>query len=298
MTFQDATDARADNAAVNPETGMPYGDFLSYYLAQMKIAEQNGGRRLLDVLDVHWYPEALGTDAGGNMKRIDSHDRSPGIAAARMNAPRSLWDERYVENSWITKDSTHGKAVALLPRLNQEIGDNYPGTKLSISEYNYGGGDEISGGVAEADVLGLLGKYHVFAAAEWPTGTDEKFILGAMRMFRNYDGKGSSFGDVMIAATTSDPADTSIYASSFSHQSGKLVLVTINRTDSPLPAQIKIAPPLGSSFTVYQLTASSAITADGCSALPTLAGKFPAAAMSSYVMPARSVSTLVAEHAR
>jgi hypothetical protein len=298
MTFQDAKDAAEDNAAVNPDTGRAYGDFLSYYLAQMKMAELNGGKRLLDMLDLHWYPEAMGTDAAGNLKRIDSSNSSPGIAAARMNAPRSLWDESYVEKSWITKDSTRGKPIALLPRLNQEIADNYPGTKLSISEYNYGGGNEISGGVAEADVLGLLGKYHVYAAAEWPMGKDEKFILGAMRMFRNYDGKGGAFGDVLIPASTSDPADTSIYASSFGHQSGQLVLVAINRTDSPLVAQIKCPEPTGASITVFQLTSSSAQTTDGSSAMPTLVGTFPIAAMSHYTMPARSVSTLIALRAR
>ncbi len=293
VTFQDAPDAALDNAAVNPRTGRTYGDFLSYYLAQMNQAEHVGGKRLLDALDVHWYPEAMGADASRRMKRIDSTEPSPGIAAARMNAPRSLWDQSYVETSWITKDSTRGKPIALLPRLNREIADNYPGTKLSMSEYNYGGGSDISGGIAEADVLGLLGKYHVYAAAEWPMGKDERFIHGAMRMFRNFDGSGGAFGDVLIPAATSDPAETSIYASSVSDKSGQIVLVAINRTDAPLVTQIDCPGAGSSQFTAYQLTRESRQAADGSSVLPQFVGTFPATALRSYTMPPTSVSTLV-----
>ena len=35
-------------------------DFLDFYLDSMKTAEQTAGKRLVDVLDVHWYPEATG----------------------------------------------------------------------------------------------------------------------------------------------------------------------------------------------------------------------------------------------
>jgi hypothetical protein len=35
-------------------------DFLEFYLQEMKAAETTTGHRLVDVLDVHWYPEARG----------------------------------------------------------------------------------------------------------------------------------------------------------------------------------------------------------------------------------------------
>lgn len=35
-----------------------YGWFLDYYLDQIRQASDTQGRRLLDVLDLHWYPEA------------------------------------------------------------------------------------------------------------------------------------------------------------------------------------------------------------------------------------------------
>jgi hypothetical protein len=294
-TLQNAKDSAADNAAINPDTGKPYGDMLCYFLAQMNAASRTAGARLLDVLDVHWYPEATGLNAAGAPTRITQPDHSPGVAVARMNAPRSLWDPSYVENSWIAHDSLGGKPINLLTRLATDINNNYPGTRLSISEYDYGGGTDISGAVAEADVLGIFGKYGVYAAAHWPEGATEPFTLGAMRLFRNYDGKGSAFGDTAISATTTDPAKTSIYASIDSTHKGRLVLIEINRTMSPITAEIKLPGEFSRSDScdAFQLTANSRLTGDGLCALPTPLGSFSAEELSHFSMPADSVSAIV-----
>ena len=67
----------------------------------MREAEStSAGRRLVDVLDLHWYPEARG---GG--VRITEADASAAVAAARVQAPRSLWDPGYAETSWISVDA-------------------------------------------------------------------------------------------------------------------------------------------------------------------------------------------------
>jgi hypothetical protein len=294
MNLQGAPDD-SDNNLIDPNTGKAYGDFISYYLAQMNLQSKLAGERLLDVLDVHWYPEATGANASGVQTRITEDDNSPGVAEARMQAPRSLWDPTYVEDSWITADSTGGQPIQLLPRLQGEINANYAGTKLSISEYNYGGGDNISGGIAEADVLGIFGKYGVFSAAEWPLLSKEPFIMGAFRMFRNYDGNGGTFGDTSISAADSDTVDTSLYASTFSTDPGKMVLVAINKTSSALAADFNLTDNTEpySSFAVYQLTANSTITPDGDTALPSYVGSFPIADLSDYSMPADSVNTIV-----
>ena len=42
LTLQNAPDSAADNAAINPNTNKAYGDFISYYLAQMKTRQPNG----------------------------------------------------------------------------------------------------------------------------------------------------------------------------------------------------------------------------------------------------------------
>src|SRR5262249_54012644 len=90
-------------------------DFLDFYLDAMRAAGDARGARLLDVLDLHWYPEAQG---GG--VRIIGADAGADVVAARVQAPRSLWDDSYTETSWITQDSTHAP-IRLLPRLREKI---------------------------------------------------------------------------------------------------------------------------------------------------------------------------------
>ena len=108
--------------------------------------------------------------------------------------------------------------------------------KISISEYNYGGGDDISGGIAEADVLGVFGSNGVFSAAIWPLASNEQYIAGGMAMFRNYDGKGGTFGDISVAVSNPDPTDTSLYASDYSTNSARMTLVAINKSTGNLTA--------------------------------------------------------------
>ncbi|MDQ6697916.1 MAG: glycoside hydrolase family 44 protein, partial [Actinomycetota bacterium] len=62
-------------------------NFLDWWLDQMKAAGIAAGKRLIDYMDLHWYPEATG---GG--VRITGSDTSPAVVAAREQAPRSLWD--------------------------------------------------------------------------------------------------------------------------------------------------------------------------------------------------------------
>ncbi len=101
VTLQDAPDANGR-------------DFQVFYLQQLAKAGAAAGRRLLDVLDVHWYPEATG---GG--VRIDGMESNPAVVAARLQAPRSLWDPTYMETSWITKNTRH--PIDLIPVFQKKI---------------------------------------------------------------------------------------------------------------------------------------------------------------------------------
>ena len=86
-----------------------------------------------------------------------------------MQAPRSLWDSTYFENSWIANSLGQTNPITLIPRLQAAVSQFYPGTKLSFTEYNYGGGDDVSGGIAQVDVLGQIGK-NGMAACSWNGG--------------------------------------------------------------------------------------------------------------------------------
>ena len=94
------------------------------------------------------------------------------------------------------------RAIALLPKVLASI-EIYPGTKLAITEYSYGADDHFSGGIAMADVLGIFGKYGLYAAYYWPTSSKVDYVAAAYRIYRNYDGKKSTFGDISLNATAS-----------------------------------------------------------------------------------------------
>lgn len=198
--------------------------FINYYLDQMRQASQADGRRLLDYLDVHWYPEAQG---GGI--RITQNDTSQVVSEARMQAPRSLWDPSYVETSWITQWQTNGGPITLLARLQASIDTYYPGTKLAITEYSYGAPGHISGGIAQADVLGVFGRYGT-AACYWHLGGSMNYLQAAYRLYLNYDGAGSAFGDLSIPSNVNDWNLASVHAARDSRRLDKIWVVALNKT--------------------------------------------------------------------
>ncbi len=265
-----------------------HGDFHAYYLQQLAAAETTYGRRLVDVLDIHWYPEAGANDAGGQWTRITADNTDPLVVAARKQAPRSLWDATYTEDSWIAQWGTMGP-IRLLPRLQDKINQHYPNTLIGITEYYYGGGDHISGGIAQADVLGIYGRDGVFAANLWRLGAgNHSFIYGGFEMFRDFDGSNGSFGNTSIGATNSDVANSSVYASIDAGAPNRMVIVCINKSNSPMTAGIAVTHTVAfNTAQVYRLTSANpapqpqaAITITGTNAF-------------QYNMPANSVTTLV-----
>jgi hypothetical protein len=184
------------------------GTYTDYFLDAMKRAEKTKGRRLVDALDVHWYPEARGS------QRITAEDASRATIDERLQAPRSLWDPSYTEKSWIAQQT--GKPLRLIPWLREVIQKRYPGTELAMTEYNYGGTTHISGGLAQVDVLGVLGREGVYLATYWGNGAAvdplPPYIAAAFRLFRNYDGKGGRFGDTAVQASVTDRDSASVFA--------------------------------------------------------------------------------------
>ncbi|MCG9895634.1 MAG: glycoside hydrolase family 44 protein [Fimbriimonadaceae bacterium] len=200
-------------------------DFLDFYLAGMKAAERKEGRRILDVLDIHFYPEAR----GGGVRVTEGSAGSPATQEARVQAPRSLWDPAYVEDSWIT-ENLGGKAISLLPGIRRQIARHYPGTRLAVTEYSYGGGRDWSGLLAQADVLGIYGREGVFAAANWGIGPEDTAMIAGFRAFLNYDGRGSKFGSTGLGVRGGRAEAESLYASAHGR---RLTLVAVNKTASP-----------------------------------------------------------------
>jgi hypothetical protein len=230
--------------------GSGYSWFLSYYLDKMEANSVVAGKRLLDALDVHWYPEAYDgapwTYGNGITHRILDNVATRAMYDARMQAPRTLWDTTYVgtngENSWVNQwGSSH---LPLIPKLKSDIQNYYPDTNLAITEYAYGPDNPStwSTGIATSDALGIFGKYGVYLATYWGDGN---YVQAAMKMYLNYDGKHSKFGDMNVPATISNKVDSSLYASMFDGNDYEIHLIVINKNqDNAINGTFNIASSL------------------------------------------------------
>ena len=225
-TFQDAVDWNSLKGG--------YNWFLDYYLDSMKKASDTEGKRLIDVLDLHWYPEAQG---GGERITFGEKITNTECNKARLQAPRTLWDSTYLENSWIATYCSD--KLPLLPNVQKSIDTYNPGTKLAFTEYSFGGDEHITGGIAQADVLGIFGKYGVYVANIWGGGS---YTAAGFNIFTNYDGNGSTYGDTKVKAETSDDENSSVYASVDANDDSKLHVIMINKNyDAPIDVNFDIA---------------------------------------------------------
>jgi hypothetical protein len=264
------------------------GRFLDYYLDKMREAEQTYGHRVVDAMDIHWYPEARGDNT-----RITENCTTAGCVAARVQAPRSLWDATYTEDSWIAQWMTKGPIV-LLSRMKASIEAHYPGTKLAINEWNYGAGSHISGGIATADVLGIFGRDGVAMANNW-MGEPSEFAHGAFQIFRNYDMVGSAFGDTSIGAVASDNDLASVYAAYDGKDRNRVTIVAINKSATAKTAGIRVAHQRSFRSAQVYVLSTAAWSEYYHIAHPQVADSIHTVATNafSYVMPAYSVSIIV-----
>jgi mannan endo-1,4-beta-mannosidase len=244
-----------DLASSNPyaKTGV---EAIDYYLAGMSTKSTAAGKRLLDVLDLHYYNDSVGK--AGTAKTADQC----------VQGPRDFWDPTYSTPDDAYDDYITGyKPRVMIPRMTSKIEKNYPGTLLAFTEYNDGCEDSIAGGVAEADILGIFGEYGVFAATAWPlkdASPGKNWLLGAFGAYRNYDGTGKTVGSLAVNAKTSDPTSTSVHAFAHSGGAAGVELVLINKTNAAITSTVRISNACAlTSAKTYQLTSASAAMASG-----------------------------------
>lgn len=212
--FYSARDRGTDNYRSHADR-RAHGDvpFLPWWLDHLRAYEVAHGKRLLDAVDVHYYPQGDG---------VFGPLGDEAVQRRRLCAVRSLWDPTYVDESWIAD------SVQLIPRLRAWRDQFYPGTALAIGEWNFGADDTMNGALAIANVLGIFGREGLDIAAYWTSPAPATPGAHAFRLFTNYDGEGHGFGDQALAATCSSPEDVAAYAS-LDSANGDPVLVLLNQ---------------------------------------------------------------------
>jgi len=277
-------------AAYNDFQGAPdwtsvkgnYRWFLDYYLDNMKKASDTEGKRLVDVLDLHWYPEAQ----GGGARITTSDTTNIDCNKARLQAPRTLWDSTYKEDSWIAQWCS--EFLPLIPNLKTSIDKYNPGTKLGFSEYSFGADNHITGGIAQADVLGIFSKYGVYSSNIWGGGT---YTASAFNLYQNYDGKGSKYGDTNVKCDNSDIVNSSVYSSVVGSDDKKLHIMVMNKSyDSPATFNFSINSNLDYKIGSVWGFDSSSETISQQQAVSSISGN-----EFSYTLPALSVYHIVLE---
>jgi hypothetical protein len=178
-----------------------HGDvpLVPWYLAQLAAAERKTGVRVLDVLDLHFYPQ------GKNIGVGQAGATDAATNARRVRSTRALWDPTFVDESWI------GEPIALIPRMRTWVQENNPGLKLSIGEYSFGAERHPSGGIALAEALGRFGQNGLYSAFYWTYPPEGSPAYWAFRAFRDYDGHGATFQPRSLPTTGA--TDASLFAS-------------------------------------------------------------------------------------
>ena len=278
---------------------------IEYYLQQMKAAQATYGVRLLDYLDIHTYFAA--NYNGSSTGLTTAGDTAEQIV--RLNSTRVFWDPTYTDPNYTqpnySTDSTYTtscnpptQAPQIIPMLQSWVANDYPGTKTSIDEYNFGGMEAINGALAQADILGVFGKYGLDKAMLWPTTNYSQQVPGteAFAIYRNYDGSDSHFGDMALTSTSGDQSQLAVYGAQRTSD-GSVTIVVINKTYGDLTSTLTL-PNLSPTGPAQVFSYSNANLADivaqpaqaltapgGGSTADSLTIKYPAQSITLLVIP-------------
>lgn len=206
----DKDDISQGCSASSPDRAAHGGkELVAWILEQAKAHEGSTGKRLLHYLDLHYYPQ------GGSPPEYT----------------RSLWDPDYQDPSWI------GEKIRLIPRMRDWVDQNYPGTKLAISEYDFYSHGEPVGAVTYAEVLGLFAREGVHVATAWGPPDPGEPAFAAYRLYRNYDGQGSGFESVSVRATVDPGSGVQAYAAAGEK---RLTVALVNENGAPADVAVSL----------------------------------------------------------
>jgi hypothetical protein len=261
------------NPALMPDRSTNGGmDYMPWFLDQARRQATNTNQRLLDYFTLHIYPQ------GGEF----GNDVSTSMQNRRNRSTRALWDPGYVDETWINS------VVQLIPRMKGWVTNYYPGTKTGITEYNWGAENHINGATAQADVFGIFGREGLDLATRWTTPDASTPTFKAMKMYRNYDGNKSTFGDTSVSATGANPDNIAVFAALRSTD-GALTIMAINKQlSSNAPVYFALTNFLhAGTAQVWRLTGANSINQLATLSFTgnTFSNTLPAQSITLFVMP-------------
>jgi hypothetical protein len=218
--FYSALDEGGDRYATCADR-KAHGDepLAEWFIRKCGEYKKRHGKPLIDVFDFHWYPQ------GQVSGQTPYSGKGMGLALneLRLRSTRDLWDPEYGQESWI-RNAGDRKPTRVIRRVKEWVEKHNPGMELCLGEYNFGGADNITGGLAQADAFGILAREKVDLAFLWhtPEGTQEL----AWQLFRNYDGAGGRFGGQYVPLTGGHP-DLAVHAAK--RKDGATTIAIVNK---------------------------------------------------------------------
>jgi hypothetical protein len=120
------------------------------------------------------------------------------------------------------------------------VANDYPGTKLSLSEYNLSVSDAVTNALIQADTLGIFAREGLDLATFWEMPNDGDKIFDAFRMFRNFNGKGGRFGDTWVRSTSGNQGQLAVYGAQRTGDGAYTILV-LNKTSGALTSPLSLS---------------------------------------------------------
>jgi hypothetical protein len=188
--------------------------------------------------------------------------------------------------------------------MKKWVAADYPGTKLAIDEYNWGGMESINGALAQADILGIFGREGLDLGTMWPATNPSQQVPGTMAfaVYRNYDGNKSIFGDRALTSTSSNSSKAdaegqlAVYGALRSSDNAVTVVV-INKTYGLLTSTLSLAGFPATTGTaqayLYSNANLGAIVAQPAVTVTPPAGGSTTSTISNYTFPAQSITLFV-----